>query len=554
MVRNIFNFFWSRDAWPKFLPTTERPLSPREQFGVVFDVVQLSHVFQDSKTFVDLIPRKKPRIIIKHYYKQYGTQLDIMRFIRDHFITPPMLSEPAVQSEDAPIARKVREYIEHMWGVLTRAADRPNRYSSLLDLPHNYVTPGGRFREIYYWDSYFTMLGLRESGKYDLMEDMVRNFAYMISQYGFIPNGNRTYYLTHSQPPVFSLMVALLAEIRGEQVFDEYRPLMAKEYRYWMRGSEKSAFVKGISNASEHVVRMSGGELLNRYWDSSIAPREDMFGEDVAIGRRIDESANFYRNMRAGAETGWDYSSRWFTDGGGRESIRVTDLVPVDLNVFLLLTEELLSRVYQREGKFNLSERYDKLAQARRDAIQKYLWDEEAGWYGDYIHSEGRLNTKFTIAGIYPLFAGVADTEQAARVIDMVEAKFLRPGGVATTLETTGEQWDAPNGWAPLVYITVMGLERYGAHELAKEVAIRWCTLNISVFEKTGLLLEKYNIEDLESLAAGGEYVLQDGFGWTNGVLLTLMNKYHIYEEIPADVELPEITEMRDASETIPVV
>ncbi len=554
MARNILNFLWSRDAWPKLLPTTERPLSPREQFGVVFDVVQLSHVFADSKTFVDLIPRRKPRTIIKNYYKQYGTQLDIMRFIRDHFITPPMLSEPAVPSEGAPIALKVREYIEHMWGVLTREADRPNRFSSLLDLPHNYVTPGGRFREIYYWDAYFTMLGLRESGKDDLIEDMVRNFAYMISRYGFIPNGNRTYYLTRSQPPVFSLMVALLAEIRGEQVFDEYRLLMVKEYKYWMRGSERQAFVKGISHTSEHVVRMPGGELLNRYWDSSISPREESFGEDVAVGRRIDESANFYRNMRAGAETGWDYSSRWFADGGGRESIRVTDLVPVDLNCLLLLTEELLSRVYQREGKFNLSARYDKLSQARRDAIQKYLWDEDAGWYGDYIHSEKRLNTKPTIAGLYPLFAGAATTEQAARVIEAVEEKFLRPGGVATTLETTGEQWDAPNGWAPMVYMTVMGLERYGAHELAKEIALRWCTLNISVFEKTGLLLEKYNIEDLESLAAGGEYELQDGFGWTNGVLLTLMNKYHIYEKIPAGVELPEISEMHEAAETIAVV
>ncbi len=549
MVSKFFDLFRPRVRWPKLLSKTERPPSPREQFGVVFDVVQLSHTFADSKSFVDMIPRMKPRTILKHYHRQYGTQLDITRFVRDHFIAPPALPEPEAPAENESSALKVREHIDRMWEVLTREADRPNKYSSLLGLPNNYIVPGGRFREIYYWDSYFTMLGLRESGKDELIEQMVRNFAYLISRFGFIPNGNRTYYLSRSQPPVFAHMVALLAEIRGEHIFDEFKPFVVQEYKYWMRGGERASFVKGDSEAAEHVVRMQDGEIMNRYWDSSISPREESFAEDVEIGRHIDESANFYRNMRTGAESGWDFSSRWFADGGGRSSIRITDLVPVDLNIFLFQTEELLSRMYQREGKFKLSARYDTLASSRRTAIQKYLWDEESGWFTDYVHSEKRRVAKPTLASVFPLFGGIATTEQATRVIEMIEEKFLRPGGVVTTLETTGEQWDAPNGWAPLIYITVMALERYGAQELAHEIALRWCSLNISVYEKTGLLLEKYNVEDVESLAAGGEYAVQDGFGWTNGVLLALMNKYHIYKEVPSDVTVPIIDEVRAPAE-----
>lgn len=547
MVIKLLNFFYPGKRWPRLLSKAERPQSPRQQLGVVFDVVQLSRTFKDSKTFVDLVPRKKPKRIIKDYHKQYGTQLDIARFLRDHFTAPPPLPEPHVEEggESAPI--RVRDFIERMWMVLARNADHPNKHSSLLGLPERYIVPGGRFREIYYWDSYFTMLGLRESGNVDLIEAMVRNFAYMVSRYGFIPNGNRSYYLTRSQPPVFALMVALLAELQGEHVLDEFRPLVVKEYKYWMRGESRAAFVKKTADAAEHVVRMPDGEILNRYWDSSISPREESFAEDIEVGRHLDDPAEFYRNMRAGAESGWDFSSRWFGDAGGRESIRVTDVVPVDLNVFLFLTEELIARMYQRVGKFKLSGRYNDMAFARREAVQKYFWDESSGWFYDYIHSERKINRKPTIAGIMPLFGGIATAEQASGAIEMVSQKFLRPGGVATTLETTGEQWDSPNGWAPLVYLAVSGLERYGAHDLAYEIAMRWCGLNISVYQKTGRLLEKYNVEEVEALAAGGEYELQDGFGWTNGVLLSLMNRYHIYNEMPDDVELPEVSVMHEA-------
>ena len=541
MYRKFLSYILPRAIYIEHFSAQERPKSPREVLGSIFDVVQLSRVYKDSKTFVDMSPKKRLRKIQKDYNKHYGTQLDLKRFVRDHFEAPPALPEPEAVKEGQASTREIRQYIDLMWDVLEREPDRKDFNSSLLPLPHRYVVPGGRFREVYYWDSYFTVLGLRESGKYEVIEDILRNFAFLIGEYGFIPNGNRSYYITRSQPPVFALMVELLSQIKGEAIIQEFRPFIAKEYKFWMRGKDVSLFDKQKVHAAEHVVRMPDGELLNRYWDTSIAPREESFREDVELGRVHEESANFYRSIRAGAASGWDFSSRWFKDGEGLDSIRTTDMVPIDLNVLLLLTEEFMAQQYQREAKYVLCSKYTAKAAARREAIQKYLWDEEAGWFGDYVISEGKTNThRPTLAGMFALFGGVATAEQATRMIENLEEKFMRPGGVVTTLENTGEQWDAPNCWAPLVYVTVLGLERYGAHELAHEIARRWCSLNIAVYEETGLLLEKYNVEDPAVLAGGGEYELQDGFGWTNGVLITLMNKYHInkdkqLEEVPTE-------------------
>lgn len=508
----------------------ERPDSPREVFGAIFDVVQLSQTFKDSKTFVDAIPKKRPWRIARNYRKQYGTQLDIRRFVEDHFTMPPMYGSTESTQHETNSTIAVREHIGNMWDMLTREPDDKKKHSSLLPLPHSYIVPGGRFREIYYWDSYFTILGLREDCKNELIENIIKNGAHLIDTYGFIPNGNRTYYLTRSQPPVFAMMVELLAEINGEQALVEYLPTIEAEYRYWMSGAAASKFESGSKKANKHVVRMRDGEILNRYWDESISPREESFIEDLALGRTITKSASFYRNVRACAESGWDFSSRWLKDTEDRTSIRTIDIVPIDLNILMLRMEEILSRAYRIKGRPKTSQKYDALAQERRDAIQKYMWHEEEGWFFDYVHSEEQQSAKKTIAAAFALFAGVATAEQAGRIANSMREHFLRAGGIGTTLEHSGEQWDIPNGWAPMQYVAVIGLDRYGETELAEEIATRWCKLNISLYEKTGILFEKYDIENTDALAGGGEYQVQKGFGWTNGVLLALMNKYHMYK------------------------
>lgn len=502
--------------------------TPRNNFGVVFDVVQLSRALIDSKTFVDCIPKHPPDVIIRNYQKLHGENLSIREFVRENFFLPDPYPAPHAEVGIEAPTKEIRAYIEHMWKELTRKPKTVEKNSSLIPLPHRYVVPGGRFRELYYWDSYFTMIGLKESGHIDLIREMVANFAYLIDTYGFIPNGTRTYYLTRSHPPMFALMVELLYQSGETLALQTYLPHMEKEYQYWMRGITNASFASKKINIAEHVVRMHDGEILNRYFDSGIRPREESFAEDVETARRADDSSSFYRNIRAGAESGWDFSSRWFKDGKNLETIRTADIVPPDLNALLFETERIIADAYEMSENNIKGSIYREHAQKRAFAMQKYLWDETHGWYADYIHTEDALSEHLSLAGVFPLLVGVATQHQAEQTAKGIEKIFLRPGGLVSTNITTGEQWDAPNGWAPLQYATVVGLERYGYSKLAEEVAQRFTKTVLENFENTGTLLEKYNVENVHALATGGEYALQDGFGWTNGVVLYFMNRYQL--------------------------
>ena len=192
---------------------------------------------------------------------------------------------------------------------LTRSTTAPP-YSSLLPLPRPYVVPGGRFREIYYWDSYFTMLGLEESGRQDLVDDMVRDFAYLIDTYGHVPNGTRTYYLSRSQPPFFFEMVGLLSATIRRRVLRAICRSSRREYAFWMQGAEGCA--PGAPTARRRAARRS---ILNRYWDDRDTPRDESYREDIELAHAAAPGAQVYRDIRAAAESGWDFSSRWFADG-----------------------------------------------------------------------------------------------------------------------------------------------------------------------------------------------------------------------------------------------
>jgi alpha,alpha-trehalase len=273
---------------------------------------------------------------------------------------------------------------------------------------------------------------------------------------------------------------------------------------------------------------MADGTLLNRYWDESDEPREESYIKDVDAAKTTTQALPvFYHHIRAAAASGWDFSSRWFEDPNKLGTIKTTDLVPVDLNCLLYNLELTIARSYQIKGNQKLYALYTGKAAARKKAIQKYFWDEKTGWYGDYNWSTKQFSGVQTLAAVFPLEFKIATPAQAQKIADGLKQNFLKPGGLVTTLNFSGQQWDAPNGWAPLQYMAIDGLENYGHSDLAKDIATRWLQLNIRVFKKTGKLLEKYNVVDTSLTAGGGEYPLQDGFGWTNGVLLKLMNRYH---------------------------
>jgi alpha,alpha-trehalase len=279
-------------------------------------------------------------------------------------------------------------------------------------------------------------------------------------------------------------------------------------------------------------VRLPGGERLNRYWDESDQPREESYREDVEAAKLSKQPpAQFYHNVRAAAASGWDFSTRWFGPDMQLSSIHTTDLVPVDLNCLLLVLEQTLARASRAAGQPAEASQYRQKAVARAAAIQRYCWDAQNGFFVDYDLPQKKLATVRTLASVFPLAYGVATPAQAKAVASRLQSEFLRPGGVLTTTNASHQQWDAPNGWAPLQYLTVAGLHRYQLPALADTIAHRWTTLNVRVFNRTGRLLEKYNVEDLSRTAGGGEYPLQDGFGWTNGVLLKLLNEQRDREQ-----------------------
>ena len=513
-------------------------LTPDKLYGDLFHEVQMQRVFADGKTFVDCIPKKDPAAIMKAYRLQKTLKtFNLKSFVEANFTQP---REPALNYITKE--KDVFMHINNLWAVLKRDADKAVKGSSLLPLPYPYIVPGGRFREIYYWDSYFTMLGLEQSGEIEMIASMIRNFDFLIKKYGHIPNGNRTYYLSRSQPPFFSLMVQLLAQHKGDSVYRKYLPALEKEYNYWMQGAAN--LKRGA--ASKYVVRLPDGTILNRYWDNSDAPRQESYREDIEVAneavrnfimvaifkdaahqKKASEQVRkiVYRHLRAGATSGIDFSSRWFADGKNLATIHTTDFIPVDLNSLLYNLESVLALAHRVNGNQKASAAYDAKAKNRMAAVVKYCWNATSNFYTDYDFVNTVQSSAITPAGLYPFcMFPLSDSlhRQAIAAGEVVRQKLLKPGGIVTSTENTGQQWDAPNGWAPLQWMSIWGLDRAGQSALAREIAARWVKLNKDVFDRTGRLMEKYNVEQTELEAGGGEYPSQDGFGWTNGVLLRL--------------------------------
>ncbi len=496
-------------------------LTPRQLYPGLFEDIQLSDIYPDSKTFPDAIPLKNPKEIMKVYRAEKNKPgFSLKDFTQKNFKLPPSKATGFVSNTGLGL----RHHIDTLWTVLHQYASTPSEFpTSLIPLPEPYIIPGGRFREVYYWDSYFTMLGLKEAGKINMIEEMVDNFAWLIKTYGFIPNGNRTYYLTRSQPPFFSLMVTLLASVKGEDVLVKYLPALEKEYDFWMKGN------KGLKpgNAKENVVMLADGSVLNRYWDAGDYPREESYKEDLLAAKKSKQDPKeFYRNIRAAAESGLDFSSRWFADGHSLGTIITTDFLAVDLNGLLHHLENTIAKANKLKGDSKRAELFLKKSEARKTVMQKYFWNSSLGFFTDYNWKLKEFSTQKTLAGLMPLYFNLATKEHAEKVAILIEKDFLKPGGLLTSLTNTGQQWDAPNGWPPLEWISIVGLNHYGFNKLANTIARRWIKLNTEVFMQTGKLMEKYNVSDMGLTAGGGEYPLQDGFGWTNGVLLSLLNKY----------------------------
>ncbi|HGK4754226.1 TPA: alpha,alpha-trehalase [Enterobacter cloacae] len=491
--------------------------SPDILLGPLFNDVQSAKLFPDQKTFADAVPKSDPLTILADYRMQRRQSgFDLRHFVDMNF-TLPAEGEKYVP----PAGQSLREHIDGLWPVLTRTTDKAsNKWDSLLPLPKSYVVPGGRFREVYYWDSYFTMLGLAESGHWDKISDMVDNFAYELDTWGHIPNGNRSYYLSRSQPPFFSLMVELLAT-HDSEALKKYRPQMEKEYAYWMEGAD--ALQAGEAN--KRVVKLEDGSLLNRYWDDRDTPRPESWLDDITTAKSNPNrpATEIYRDLRSAAASGWDFSSRWMDDPQKLGTIRTTSIVPVDLNALMFKMEKLLARASQESGDAASASKYEALATARQKAMEKYLWNDKEGWYADYDLKSKKVRNQLTAATLFPLYVKAAAQDRADKVAAATSSRLLKPGGITTTTVNSGQQWDAPNGWAPLQWVATEGLQNYGQDKVAMDVTWRFLKNVQHTYDREQKLVEKYDVSSTGT-GGGGEYPLQDGFGWSNGVTLKMLD------------------------------
>ncbi|MDM0082980.1 MULTISPECIES: alpha,alpha-trehalase TreF [Variovorax] len=515
-------------------------LTPADRYQELFVAVQSGRVFADSKTFVDCAPRAEPEAILAAYRAQCGEPgFDLAAFVQANF----ELVEPAPSDYVSVPGQPIAAHIADLWPVLTRHPQVHPPRSSLLQLPHPYVVPGGRFRELYYWDSYFTLLGLSGEHHRPLVRGMVENFAFLIDTHGHVPNGTRSYYLGRSQPPVFALMVEL-AQQQGAVDAIDFLPQLRREHAWWMAGSEGLA----PGDASRRVVRLAGGALLNRYWDERDTPREESWIEDVATAQACDrEPALIYRDIRAACESGWDFSTRWMREppppgdvqpcahvraatAASLASLCTTDILPVDLNAFLHQLECTLATLSGQAGDAAAAQAYSQQAEARRDAIGECFWDPQQGAFFDHDWRRGVRRSCLTAASVVPLFVGLATAAQAEALAETVSQRLLAHGGLSTTECGSDQQWDRPNGWAALQWMAVRGLADYGHEALSRTIARRWLATVAALYEREGKLVEKYALRRVErddtAGGAGGEYPLQDGFGWTNGVTAALLAEH----------------------------
>jgi alpha,alpha-trehalase len=477
----------------------------------LFERVQMQRIFSDSKVFADAIPRHSYAAALNAYAQNKPSNEALFDFVTSHFkVREANQAESSVNTESA---LNMESFIESTWAKLIRPADRTDLESTLLPLPFRYLVPGGRFQEIYYWDTYFTALGLIESKQHLLVKEMLDNFVHLQQSYGLIPNGNRIYYLSRSQPPILALLVGLLRDNLSTFNAIDYLPNLIQEHNFWVS-----------ANNNPRSLVTESGFIASRYWDNLAEPRPESLLEDIELAEHMPEEQRgpFFRHLRAACESGWDFSSRWLAKSDDLKSIRTTDIVPVDLNALLGITEQTISELAEKNGQLSTAKHYAELRSMRQRFFREQFWQSDKHSFCDLTKHDLKSTGIHSLACVAPLFAQLASPEQAHRIAIDIGTQFLHDGGLATTLNNTQQQWDYPNAWAPLQWFAVQGLKHYGYDELAAKISRAWLSNIQSYYNRHGVMMEKYNVVDIDSAAKGGEYDVQLGFGWTNGVTLAL--------------------------------
>src|SRR5579884_86362 len=411
----------------------------------------------------------------------------------------------------------------------------------LLYLPRPYVVPGGRFNEMYGWDSFFIQVGLLRDGEIDLARDMAENFTYEIREYGKILNANRTYYLGRSQPPFYTeMLLGVYERTHDRQWLANAVPALEKYYRFWM--------------SDPHLTAETG---LSRYYDVGIGPAPEALADEVDaqglthydrvkqyyrthqvpdydVSQYYDRATNqltplYYTGDRSVREGGFDPSNRY-----GPFSVDIIHYDPVCLNSLLYLMESQTGQIMSIVGREGDAGVWRHRAQQRAERINRLMWDPQDGLYYDYNFVQRKIRRYPFLSTFYPLWAGIASKEQASRVVANLP-KFECPGGLMTSTFESGNQWDAPFGWAPLHLIAVQGLRHYGFSDAADRITMEFDSVVRDSYRRQGFIVEKYDVVRRGTEVGAivfGYSANQAGFGWTNATFTAL------YDELPAALRL----------------
>jgi alpha,alpha-trehalase len=476
------------------------------------------------------------------------------------YVPADMQVPPAVQQVESKCGNRVVKLpraIQKMGDVKVAEVQPPG----LLYLPNPYVVPGGRFNEMYGWDSYFIIRGLVRDGELDMARNMIENFFFEIEHYGSILNANRTYYFTRSQPPFLTSMIMAYQDARKASGKDDQEWLARaygyaqRDYQLWTR-EPKLAGNTGLSryfdlgqgpvpemgddptyysdvtssllamhegSAEDYVGSDSGNKSAQigpQFQLEVCAVQETAGSRHCSEAKRVSLSPDYYKGDRAMRESGFDISFRF-----GPYSGSTHHYAPVCLNSLLYKAEQDLAQMAQLLGRTPDTAKWKKLAEARKDAMNQYFWNEQAGMFFDYDFMHDRHSSYYYATTFYPLWAGVASPEQAQAVLRNLSL-FERPGGIAMSDRVTGMQWDLPYGWAPLQLIPVEGLRRYGFNEDADRLSQEFVSDVYDNFTRDHTIREKYNVitRSTQAQVSAGYKTNVVGFGWTNGVTLVLLD------------------------------
>uniref|UniRef100_A0A0A9Y0X3 Trehalase n=1 Tax=Lygus hesperus TaxID=30085 RepID=A0A0A9Y0X3_LYGHE len=518
--------------------------------GPILHAVQMSNVFPDCKTFVDMnVKTSIPAIhdAWKTIAAQYGDQpvatKTILKFLQDHFETVEGDSQlekwvPTDWKPNPKILEKVEdpEYkyfakeLNLLWLKLGRKMNAKvqteSNKTTLLYVPHGFIIPGGRFRELYYWDTYFILLGLLVCDMFETAKGIIENMVHLLKTHGSIYNGTRLYYQFRSQPPLLLKMVDDYVNVTKDfSMVEKNFRVLEKEILCW--------------ETTRRIDISVGGEKYDvfRYHCCTPGPRPESYREDIATAEKCsnDEVRMYkYQAIASACESGWDFSSRWFKfkKGSTLQDMHTQEIIPVDLNAFMHMNYEIMKKWATQLKMSDEVKKYTVLSDKIKVAIHDLLWDELDGIWYDRDIRDGSLNKEYVTSNFTPLwtrsFNDEAKVEIAERMLEYYTKYNLWKfkGGLPTTMCFSGEQWDWPNSWAPLQLIASQGFRNVGLPVLGFKIASNWVNNNYTGYLKHGVIFEKYDCRRPGMTGFGGEYEEQVGFGWSNGVLFQFMHEY----------------------------